>query len=594
MHKTKKHNTLANIIFAIGWQMRVAPGYTLLSFGQALYGEMITLLKHTFLIAYIITCVEEKRPLIEVFYFLIPIVLLGTLKLVAEPLVRAYIEPKATALIKKDIQLKLYEKAASMEIAKYDDSKFYNDFVWAMQKAPDHILAATNTCRTLFVKLTVVLVSGGYIVATDAMAFGVVALVLLSTFAAQSIMNAWKMKREEEVLPVSRKRDYINRVFYLADYVKDMKTSHISEKLEKDFRDSTEQMKLLTQKHGPKLSGMELLRYSGNYIIYKGAYLTYLFYQSLIKDKFGLGSLMGLYNATNQLSRNLQQFIMALPEFQQHSLYIEKLRTFLETQNEMSDNGTLQVPEGGDIVLENVHFTYPGNEKPTLNGVNMTIKKGEKIALVGFNGAGKSTLIKLMLRLYDPNQGIIQFADQNIDRYPISEYRKQFGVLFQDFEIIATDISHNLNMKEDVLDEKLAKEVLKKTAFWERFQTMPDGYATQLTKEFEESGINLSGGEAQKLAMARVLYADAPVIILDEPSSALDPIAEYQLNKTITELAEDKTVFIISHRLSTTRFVDKIFMLEDGRVIEQGNHDTLMALNGKYAEMFKLQAEKYR
>ena len=379
-----------------------------------------------------------------------------------------------------------------------------------------------------------------------------------------------------------------------ADYVKDIKTSNISAKLENDFEENSGQMKALVKKHGPKLVGISMFGDSVRDFLYDGVYLSYLFYQALVKNKFGLGSLMALYNAASRLSNNLRQLIRTLPEFEQHSLYITKLRTFLETENEMPDEGTLPVPNSGDIVLENVHFTYPGNEKPTLNGVSMHIKKGEKIALVGFNGAGKSTLIKLLLRLYDPVSGSIRYADQLISDYSLAEYRKRFGVLFQDFEIIATDISHNLNMNDDVLDEKRAEEVLQKTAFWERFQTMPEGYATQLTKEFDEHGINLSGGEAQKLAMARVLYADPAMIILDEPSSALDPIAEYQLNKTITELAEDKTVIIISHRLSTTRFVDKIYMLEDGRIVEQGDHDALMARDGKYSQMFKLQAEKYR
>lgn len=285
---------------------------------------------------------------------------------------------------------------------------------------------------------------------------------------------------------------------------------------------------------------------------------------------------------------------MKIPVYQQHSLYITKLRTFLDTENEMPDQGTLPMPKSGDISLQNVVFTYPGNSNPTINGVSLHIKKGEKVALVGFNGAGKSTLIKLILRLYDPDSGVISFAGHSAKDYPISEYRRNFGALFQDFEIIATDIGHNLTMDDLELEEKKADEVLKKAAFWERFQTMPEKYDTQLTKEFDESGVNLSGGEAQKIALARVLYANSGVVILDEPSSALDPIAEYQLNKTVTELAEDKTVIIISHRLSTTRFVDKIFMLENGQIIEQGNHETLLERKGKYAEMFTLQAEKYR
>ncbi|MBQ8816235.1 MAG: ABC transporter ATP-binding protein [Lachnospiraceae bacterium] len=594
MCKQRKHGIISNIIFAIGWQFRVAPWYTLLYFLQMIVGDIITLFEHTFLVAYIIGCVERGGTLTEVLYFLVPVAVAVTIKVCVNPLIDSYITPKSSAKIKEAIHMKLYEKAASMEISRYDDSQFYNDFVWAMQKAPEHVTAATNTFRTLLSKLIVVAIAGSYIISTDALAVLVVAVIMVSTLLSQHIINQWKMKREEDILPVSRKRDYVNRVFYLADYVKDIKSSQISKKLEKDFGETSEQMRKLVKKHGPKISALTVLRDSVDYILYDGAYLTYLFYQALVQNKFGLGSLLALYKAANQLSGNLRRVIMMLPEFQNHSLYLAKLRTFLETENKMPDEGTLHTPETGDILLQDVHFTYPGNDRPTIKGVSMEIKKGEKIALVGFNGAGKSTLIKLLLRLYDPDSGSVHFAQQSIKEYPITDYRKRFGVLFQDFEMIATDIGHNLNMSNQVLDEQRADEVLKKVAFWERFQTMPQKYGTQLTKEFDEEGINLSGGEAQKIALARVLYADSGVIILDEPSSALDPIAEYQLNKTVTELAEDKTVIIISHRLSTTRFVDKIYMLENGRIIEQGNHESLLALKGKYAEMFTLQAEKYR
>jgi len=594
MRKKKNHGTISNILFAMNWQFRIAPIFTLTTFAQTIIGDIITLVEHTFLVAYIISCVERGGTLAEVLYFLIPVAVAVTLKVNINHVINLYIAPKSNAKIKKAIHMKLYEKAVSMEISRYDDSEFYNDFVWAMQKAPEHVTAATDTFRIMLSKIVVALIAGGYIISTDALALVAVAVIMLASLITQYIINRWKLQREEELLPVSRQRDYVARVFYLADYVKDIKTSSISDKLERDFYQTSEKMKGLVKKHGPKISMLSVLRESVTSVIYDGGYLTYLFYQALIKNKFGLGSLMALYKAANRLSSNLRSVIMTLPEFQNHSLYIEKMRTFLEAENVMENNGTLPVPKCGDIVLQDVHFTYPGNTEPTLKGVSMEIKKGEKVALVGFNGAGKSTLIKLILRLYDPDSGNVRFDGHSAKEYSLEAYRKNFGVLFQDFEMIATDIGHNLHMSDKELDQKKAEEALKKAAFWDRFQSMPDGYATQLTKEFDDKGINLSGGEAQKLALARVLYADTGIIILDEPSSALDPIAEYQLNKAVTELAEDKTVIIISHRLSTTRFVDKIYMLEDGKIIEQGNHKSLLEVNGKYAEMFTLQAEKYR
>lgn len=594
MRKKKKHETVSNILFAIGWQFKIAPFFTLTTFLQTIIGDIITLVEHTFLVAYIISCVERGGTLTEVLYFLIPVAVAVTLKVNINHVINLYIAPKANAKIKKAIHMKLYEKAISMEISRYDDSEFYNDFVWAMQKAPEHVTAVTDTFRTMLSKMIVALIAGGYIISTDALALVAVAVIMLASMITQYIINKWKLQREEELLPVSRQRDYVGRVFYLADYVKDIKTSSISEKLEKDFYETSDKMRELVKKHGPKISMLSVLRESVTSVIYDGGYLTYLFYQALIKNKFGLGSLMALYKAANKLSSNLRSVIMTLPEFQNHSLYIEKMRTFLEAENVMEDTGALLVPKNGDILLQDVNFAYPDNTELTLKGVSMEIKKGEKVALVGFNGAGKSTLIKLILRLYDPDRGVVRFDGHSAKEYPLEVYRKNFGVLFQDFEMIATDIGHNLHMSDEDLDQKKAEEVLKKAAFWERFQSMPDGYDTQLTKEFDNKGINLSGGEAQKLALARVLYADTGIIILDEPSSALDPIAEYQLNKAVTELAEDKTVIIISHRLSTTRFVDKIYMLENGQIVEQGNHESLLALKGKYAEMFTLQAEKYR
>ena len=366
-----------------------------------------------------------------------------------------------------------------------------------------------------------------------------------------------------------------------------------AEKLKKDFKDSSDDMEKPIVKFAKKIVPLQILNHSIADIMVDGVFLVYLFYQVIVLGKYGLGISLGLYNSSNKFINSLYNFSFRFPTFQNHSLYIDKLRTFLDTENEMPDDGTLEVPNGGDIELKDVEFTYNGNEKPTINGISMSIKKGEKIALVGYNGAGKTTLIKLILRLYDPTKGEISFGDNNLKEYPLKNYREKFGVLFQDFEIVAASIAQNISMSDEEFDREKADAVLKKVAFSEKLQSLPDGYETQLTKEFSDNGVNLSGGEAQKLALARVLYSSADVIILDEPSSALDPIAEYELNKAVTELSGDKTVIIISHRLSTTRFVDKIYMLESGKIIEQGDHNALLRQKGKYAEMFKAQAEKY-
>ena len=594
MNKQKKSRILSNILFALRWQFRLTPGYLILRFVFSIFGNVTTLFEHTFLLAYIVSCLEEGKALTDVLLFLIPVAIAVAVKIVAWPLIEAYLTPKANAKFYMHTRLTLYKKAAGLEIAKYDDTAFYNDFVWAMHRAPEKIFNATNTLIQLVSMFATALVAGTYIVATDATALVVVVGIMISNLLLQHRITKRNMKREEELMPISRKRDYTNRVFYLANFVKDIKTGTIADKLKKDFTDTSEEIEQVSVKHGKTITWLAVARDGISALAFDGAYLIYLFYQALVKMKYGLGSLLAIYNAANRLSGNMRRVITILPKFEEQSLYIEKMRTFLETKNDMPDNGTLPVPPQGDLVLNNITFTYPGNDTPTIRDVSMHIKQGEKIALVGFNGAGKSTLIKLILRLYDPDSGTVRLGDNAASEYPLEDYRHHFGALFQSFEIIATSIGENLTMSDTPLDTAKADEVMKKAAFWDKLASLPEGYDTPLTKEFDDNGANLSGGEAQKIALARVLYADAGIIILDEPSSALDPIAEYQLNKTVTELAEDKTVIIISHRLSTTRFVDKIYMLEDGRIIEQGNHDALLAQNGKYAEMFRLQAEKYR
>jgi len=383
MRKQKKHGILSNIAFAIRWQFKAAPLYTLVTFGQTIAADVTALFEHTFLVAYIVSCVENGKNLADVLRFLVPVALAVTLRVSIDPFIFAYMSPRGNAKIRQAIHMKLYEKAVSMDISRYDDSEFYNDFVWAMQKAPEHVMKATDTFRKLFSRMIVALIAGGYIVSVDRMALWVVAVIMLFTLLFQYISNRWKMKREEEMLPVSRKLDYVNRVFYLADYVKDIKTSSISKKLEKDFCETSEKMKALVKKHGPRIAGLIALDNSLDYLIYNGGYLTYLFYQALVKNKFGLGSLLALYKAVNQLRNSIYRAIMMLPEFQNHSLYIEKLRTFLETENVMPDEGTLPAPGSGDIQLNDVYFTYPGNTEPTIKGVSMHVRKGEKIAHIG-------------------------------------------------------------------------------------------------------------------------------------------------------------------------------------------------------------------
>lgn len=230
-----------------------------------------------------------------------------------------------------------------------------------------------------------------------------------------------------------------------------------------------------------------------------------------------------------------------------------------------------------------------------MKNINFSIHPGEKIAIVGYNGAGKTTLTKLLMRLYDVTDGEILLDSINIKEYSIKDYRDYFGAVFQDYKLFAGTVSENVMM--DIVkksDVPIVLDSLNQSGFSEKLNSFPQKEETMLTREFDKKGTGLSGSEAQKVAIARVFAKNCKIVVLDEPSSALDPISEYNLYHSMLNAAKEKSVVFVSQRLSTTRIADKIYMFEKGEIIERGSHDELMELNGKYAQMFNLQAEKYR
>lgn len=287
-----------------------------------------------------------------------------------------------------------------------------------------------------------------------------------------------------------------------------------------------------------------------------------------------------------------------IPEILRNNVYLNKYRRFLDYGNTDSKRDTGTIPyskKGHEIRLEDVCFHYPDEEKNAIRNVNLTIKQGEKLALVGVNGAGKSTLIKLICGLYRPSSGKIYMDGVDISNIPMEEYYKKFSVVFQEVFTFSFPLSDNVTCqrKEDQ-DRKRLQKALKDAGLLERVNELPKREQTPLNKEISSDGIVLSGGELQKLMLARALYKDSPIVILDEPTAALDPIAESNMYEKYNELTTGKTSIYISHRLSSTRFCDRIIFLGGGVIIEEGTHHSLMEREGEYAKMFGVQAHYYQ
>ena len=247
------------------------------------------------------------------------------------------------------------------------------------------------------------------------------------------------------------------------------------------------------------------------------------------------------------------------------------------------------------IDIENLSFKYDSAQENTLTNINLHIKQGEKIAIVGINGAGKTTLIKTICGLYSPIIGEVKIARHDKKEYNIDDYFSLFSVVFQDFNMLCTSIGEVISSSTfDKVDRTKVENCLKVSGLWDKISSLPDGIDTPLNRQLYPNGIDLSGGEKQKLMLAKAIYKDAPILILDEPTSALDPIAENEMYLRYNELTRDKTSIFISHRLSSTRFCDRILFLENGQIIEEGSHENLLQLGGKYAKMFEVQSHYYK
>ena len=287
----------------------------------------------------------------------------------------------------------------------------------------------------------------------------------------------------------------------------------------------------------------------------------------------------------------------AVSSMWKNNRYMDRYRDFLEyAQEHQGGDGKVANPgEKHEIRLEHVSFCYEDNEEDTIHDLSLTIAPGEKIALVGINGAGKSTLIKLICGLYSPGAGKILIDGQDVSALSLEEYKKEFAVVFQDVFAFSFPLGDNVSCRPEAeTDSRKLEQSLRDAGLWERVEEFPKKGRTNLNKDLDSAGVALSGGELQRLMLARALYKDeASVVILDEPTAALDPIAESRMYDKYHEMTKDKTSIFISHRLSSTKFCDRILYMENGRIAEEGTHDELMALQGAYAAMFRTQAQYY-
>lgn len=495
------------------------------------------------------------------------------------------------------IQRELMEKARLMDLKYYDIPEYYDDFVIAAAQSETMVTLAITSVGRITASLLAMLIAGTLIITMNP----IIAIFPITGFIINIITRFIITKLEYqyslEKAKIGRKADYSKRVFYQPEYAKEIKLTGIEDALMEQYDEAIREERKMALKYSLKILPPTLINWICTFTVCQFfAVPVYLAYLAIEKQSIALGDVASLSNASNEIKSRLDDMNYALVDFQTVGQYAEKFRRFMDNEiNIEGCKGEVPVPENDcTLELKNVSFKYKDSENYVIRNVNLTVKKGEKLALVGENGAGKSTLIKLIMRLYDVTEGEITFGGVDIRKLNTRDYRRKIGTVFQDFQIYGAALSENV--KTDFVTESDREKItaaLKKADLGNKLAKLPNGIDTELTKEFSESGTMLSGGESQKAAIARIFMRDTPIAILDEPSSALDPIAEYRLNKNMLENAENQAVILISHRLSTTKDADRIVLLEHGQIAESGTHSQLLENDGRYAQMWRVQAEKY-
>ena len=493
------------------------------------------------------------------------------------------------------ISVRVMEHAASLDLLAYEDPVFYDRLERARVQATDRLFMIQAIGRLIQQVITTITLS------VSIMFFSPWLLLLLvvgviPAFVGETHFAFLGYAKNFRQTPIRRQLDYLRILGGTKEAAKELKLFGLRGFLTSRFKGLSDQV----YHEDISLARRKVIAGSVLSTIGTAGYYTAYIYAvwRTVTGVFSLGTLTFLANAIRDASSNLQQTFSTLSTIADQALFMTDLIAFFEmTPSIRSKPNALPAPRPilRGFEFRNVSFRYPGSSRLILSGLNFRLSPGERVALIGENGEGKTTIVKLLTRLYDPVEGQVLLDGVDLREYDLEDLYREIGVIFQDFMRYEMTARENIAVGriEQINDQESLQESAQKSMATDVLRKLPAGMDQMLGRRFD-GGVDLSGGEWQKVALARAYLRDAQVLILDEPTSALDARSEYEVFKRFAELTTGKMALFISHRFSTVRMADRIVVLEKGRIAEEGDHDTLTSLGGRYAEMFELQAASYR
>jgi len=503
-----------------------------------------------------------------------------------------YVGDRYSDELKFYIEEQMMDKTSRMDLSFFDSAKMGDK----VRHARSNFLTMMNMSWLVFDIISAIInvVATLIIVCTYKWWLGLVTLVLLIPFMLYNKKRTErKMQMEKEQLRDNRKKDYYRDVFFNNDIQFEIKLNNIGFYFIGKYKETWQKLYKINKtediKHNIINTLIMIVNVSSEFLV-----LTVSVFD-VVNKHIGIGDLQYNLSMVSRLRSQSQMLMNKVNKFLNDNTRLIELQEFMDIEPEVEKSGTLKPSNNPKIEFCNVSFRYPNAEQYVLKDCSFTIEPHEKIGLIGLNGAGKSTIIKLMFRFYDPEEGCIKLDGIDLKEYDIYAVRKVFGVLFQDYVTYCLPLREIIALSD--FDERFNDEKLKKacdiSGASEVIKDWENGYDSVLGRYYADNGKNLSGGQWQLVGLARAYFKDSEYMILDEPSAALDPISEDRIFEQLYHLSEGKSSVTISHRLSNTTLADKILVIGDGHIIEQGSHFELLKQNGKYAELFNLQASKY-
>lgn len=597
--KRKKYSYFSNLKYMLSKHWGFDKSYVILQIGLTPLEAAMSVVA-AFLPKIVLDCVENKTDfsqlLLKVGLMSVALIALGYLQGVL------YNKSWQGRMLARDIMLHrlICNKVMSMDYNNYT----YNETRVLREKAWNAIHGWDGSVAR-FIELNATVASSFFgfsaftAIIVDCNPWFIPILVLCYgiSMAGWMIFQKWKDKMKDKVAEIFLRLHYVTYRSKDFSNAKDVRIYNMSDFLMKKI-----------DKHLDEANGWNILRNNGHYIncmledffkfgVSLGAYI-YLIYLKLNSD-MTLGDFSLYFGAITGFGQWLSRLVDSISEIISGAHNVDDFRNFLDIEDKMNLGKGEKLPAGKElpceIELKNLTFLYDEAEKPSVDNISLKINKGEKIAVVGVNGAGKSTLVKLICGLYSASEGQVLINGIDSRLFNRDEYYELFSTLFQDCSLLPATVAKNIALcEEKKIDYEKLRECMSLAGILEKVESLPEKENTLLVREVHEGAVSFSGGELQRLLLARALYKNSPIIILDEPTAALDPIAENDMYLKYSELTKDKTAIYISHRLSSTRFCDRIILLDDGRIIESGTHEELLSLGGKYAEMFETQSRYYR